>query len=66
VANNAEEFLAALKDTSFEVVAVDEATLEATSENTEEATKDFIIKRFKTSIDPYQFEEFIARLLEPV
>jgi restriction system protein len=36
----------------------------AVSESIEEATTDFVIKRLKSKIDSYQFEHFVAHLLE--
>jgi restriction system protein len=64
IKNYAEEFLAAFDGTTIDVADVDEETVEAASISVEETTKDFIIKRLKTTLDPYQFERFIAHLLE--
>ena len=64
VRNNAEEFLLAAKGKPLEIIDVDEETIEATSQATEETTQDFIIKRLKSKLDPYQFESFVAHLLE--
>ncbi|MEJ2622967.1 MAG: restriction endonuclease, partial [Pseudolabrys sp.] len=64
VKNNAEEFLLAATGKPLESSDVDEETIEATSEATEEITQDFIIKRLKSKLGPYQFESFIAHLLE--
>jgi restriction system protein len=64
IKNNAEEFLAALEGQSIEAADVDEEQEVAVSENIEEATTDFVIKRLKTKIDSYQFEQFVAHLLE--
>lgn len=44
---------------------VDDASVaQSVSFQAEETAQDFIIRRLKTSIDPYQFEEFTAHLLE--
>lgn len=64
VATNADEFLAALEGEAFEPADIDEASAERVSEQVEESTEDFIIKRLKTSQTPYQFEHFIAHLLK--
>ena len=67
VSTNADEFLAALAGDAFEVDDVhdiDEVSAERVSEQVEETTEDFIIKRLKTSQTPYQFEHFIAHLLK--
>lgn len=64
VRNHLEEFLAALKGQAFEPEEIDEAATESPSEETEEATKDFVLKRLKSQLDPYQFEHFVAHLLE--
>ena len=64
VANNADEFVAALKGEASDAIAVDETTAEATLENTADTAKDFVIKRLKSALGPYHFEEFIAHLLE--
>jgi restriction system protein len=64
VTSNAEEFLAALEGQSFDVEDIDEVSAERVTEQVEESTEDFIIKRLKTSQTPYQFEHFIAHLLK--
>jgi restriction system protein len=64
VRNNLEEFLAALKGESLEPEEIDEAVAESPSEEAEEATRDFVLKRLKAQLDPYQFEHFVAHLLE--
>lgn len=64
VATNADEFLAALEGQNFEPADIDEASAEQVSEQAQESTVDFIIKRLKTSQTPYQFEHFIAHLLK--
>ena len=64
VKNNADEFLFAFEGKPFETDIVDDETAEATSAATEDVTEDFVIKRLKSKLDPYQFEAFIAHLLE--
>lgn len=64
VKNNAEEFVAAFEGKPIESADVDEETVETASEITEETTTDFVLKRLKSGLDPYQFEKFIAHLLE--
>jgi restriction system protein len=64
VRNNADEFLAALKGQPLETTDTDSETIEATAEATEEIAADFVIKNLKSKLDPYQFESFVAHLLE--
>jgi restriction system protein len=64
VATNADEFMAALEGQAFEPADIDEANAGRVTEQVEESTEDFIIKRLKTSQTPYQFEHFIAHLLK--
>lgn len=64
VATNADEFLAALEGQAYEPDDIDEVSAERVTEQVEESTEDFIIKRLKTSQSPYQFEHFIAHLLK--
>jgi restriction system protein len=64
VTTNTDEFLAALEGQVFEPEDIDEVSAERVSEQVEETTEDFIIKRLKTSQTPYQFEHFIAHLLK--
>lgn len=64
VQGHIDEFLAALKGETLEPTEIDEAITETASEETEEATKDFVLKRLKAMLDPYQFEHFVAHLLE--
>lgn len=42
----------------------DRSVAKAVSSQAEETTQDFVIRRLKTGIDAYQFEDFIAHLLE--
>ena len=64
VRNHIDEFLAAMKGEALEPVEIDDAIAETTSEETEETTKDFVIKRLKSELNSYQFEYFVAHLLE--
>ncbi len=64
VKNNAEEFLSAFEGNPLPSVDVDDDTAEAASAATEETTTDFVIKRLKSGLDTYQFEMFVAHLLE--
>jgi restriction system protein len=64
VKNNAEEFLSAFKGELVSSAEVDEQTVTAASEATEESTRDFVIKTLKSKLDPYQFEHFVGHLLE--
>jgi restriction system protein len=63
VKNNAEEFLAAFEGEPLATADVDDTIPDGTSENAGETTEDFIIKRLKSGLTPYQFEKFIAHLL---
>jgi restriction system protein len=58
-----EEFLAALEGKATGAEDVDEDTADEVSIQVEESTEDFIIKRLKTKLGPYDFEKFIAHLL---
>lgn len=64
IKNNTEEFIAAFEGETLPTEDVDEDTEQAASASTEEATTDFVIKRLKTKLDTYQFEKFVAHLLE--
>lgn len=64
VAKNADEFLAALEGHAFEATDADEASGDRVTEQVEESTEDFIMKRLKSSQTPYQFEHFVAHLLK--
>lgn len=64
LATNADEFLAGLEGQAYEPDDIDEVSAERVTEQVEESTGDFIIKRLKTSQSPYQFENFIAHLLK--
>ncbi|PHR58368.1 MAG: restriction endonuclease [Robiginitomaculum sp.] len=46
-------------------IAIDDATItKAVALQAEETTQDFVIRQLKSGIDPYQFEHFVAHLLE--
>jgi len=67
----AHEFLAVLEDRPIADAAEDseeggddETVTKSVSAQAEETTNDFVIRQLKTGIDPYQFERFIAHLLE--
>lgn len=64
VSSNAEEFAAAMEGQMLEPEAIDESTAERVSAQVQESTEDFIIKRLKGSQSAYQFEHFVAHLLE--
>lgn len=64
VTTNADEFLAALEGKAFDAEDIDAASAEQVSQQVEESTEDFIIKRLKTAQTPHQFEHFIAHLLK--
>lgn len=64
IRNNTDEFLAAFEGEPFDVAEVDAETAEATSVTTEESTAAYVTKRLKSGLDPYQFEKFVAHLLE--
>lgn len=63
VTTHAEEFLAALEGKSTVAEDVDAATADEVSTQVEESAEDFIIKRLKAKLEPYNFEKFIAHLL---
>lgn len=64
VKNFADEFVAASEGKPINAAEVDSELVDETSANTEDLTVDFIIKRLKSGLTPYQFEFFIAHLLE--
>jgi len=63
VSTHAEEFRAALEGQDTGAEDVDEDTAGDVSVQVEETTEDFIIKRLKTKLAPYEFEKFVAHLL---
>lgn len=64
IGNNADEFLAAFEGKETRNVESDFEEAEAVSLQAEESSADFILKRLKAGINPYQFEEFVGHLLE--
>ena len=63
VSTHADEFGAALEGQGTGALDVDETTASKVSQQVEESTEDFIIKRLKANQSPYDFEEFVAHLL---
>lgn len=63
ISSHAEEFLAALRGEDVKSEDEDSATVEAASEQVEESTEDFVIRRLKTGMTPERFEHFVAHLL---
>ena len=66
VKNYADEFLKAL-DKGFSVKAAEQEadeTVARTAEEIRESTRDFILKELSRSLKGYDFEEFVANLLE--
>jgi restriction system protein len=62
VTSHADEFLSAL---SGEIIAdVDEEAVATIAEQFEENTEDFVIKRLKEAQSSYEFEHFVAHLLQ--
>ncbi|MFH1807089.1 MAG: restriction endonuclease [Pseudomonadota bacterium] len=61
--NNTEEFMAALAGEATGANDVDDESVEEVSTQVEESTEDFIIKRLKSKLTPYEFEKFVAHLL---
>lgn len=64
VTSNSDEFIAALEGREFGTDDIDVDATERASAQVEESTEDFILKRLKSSQTPYQFEHFVAHLLE--
>lgn len=64
VRSNAEEFVAAFEGKPLKTADVDAELPDGASDNADETTEDFIIKRLKSNLSPYQFEKFVAHLLE--
>jgi restriction system protein len=64
VTTHADEFLAALAGSTPSTVAVeDDEGAEEVSQQVEESTEDFVIKRLKNGLSPYDFEKFVAHLM---
>lgn len=64
VGNNADEFLAAFEGQEPKPTESESGAAEFVSAQAEESATDFIIKKLKSGINPYQFEEFVGHLLE--
>jgi restriction system protein len=71
VSQNVDEFLAVLEGKPYErpeqpaaVVENDTTVTKTVSKQAEETVRDFIIRWLKKEISAYQFEEFVAHLLE--
>jgi restriction system protein len=65
VTSHAEEFLAALSGAAPKTEDVDDAPAATViAEQLEENTEDFVIKRLKQAQSAYEFEHFVAHLLE--
>ncbi|MBA3667638.1 MAG: restriction endonuclease [Sphingomonas sp.] len=65
VTTHADIFLAALAgDVVSNAVGGDDDTAAAIAEQLEESTEDFIIKRLKEAQSSYEFEQFVAHLLQ--
>ena len=64
VSNNAEEFLAGFTGELGDVAPPDDSSAEVVSEQVAENTDDYVLKRLKTQISDYEFEQFVASLLE--
>lgn len=62
VATHADAFLAALSGETLPA-DTDDASAEEVTAQVEESTEDFIIKRLKGGLSPYDFETFVAHLL---
>jgi restriction system protein len=63
IANDAEEFLAALHGKPFKAVDVDAVSAVEIAVQAEDGVEDFIIKQLKNGISAEMFEHFIAELL---
>jgi restriction system protein len=63
VTTHAEEFLAAMEGQDTGADDVDEESVDEVSTQVEESTEDFIVKRLKSKLSPFDFEKFIAHLL---
>ena len=63
ISTHADEFRAAFDGKATGAQDVDDENAEEVSSQVEETTEDFIIKRLKTKLTPYEFEKFVAHLL---
>lgn len=64
ISNNTEEFVAAFEGAPSHATDVDTETANTVASQVEDVATDFIVKKLKNGLDPYQFEEFIGHLLE--
>lgn len=66
VSSHADEFLSVLDGTTLSNVgpAEEPASAATIAEQLEESTEDFVLKRLKNGQTPYEFEYFVAHLLE--
>lgn len=64
ISNNADEFMAAFEGQPIQREESDAEIAEAVSSQATETAADFILKKLKGGINPYQFEEFVGHLLE--
>jgi restriction system protein len=63
IANNVEEFRQAFSGIISDPTTIDETSVEIASEQVEETTEDYVLKRLKSAINPVEFEHFVAMLL---
>jgi restriction system protein len=63
VSNNAEEFLSAFEGKQVHPSDTEVDAAEIVSSQVEESVADFVIRKLKKGINPYQFEEFVGHLL---
>lgn len=63
ISTHADEFRAALDGTAIVDQELDDEAAADVSIQVQESTEDFVIKRLKTKLSPYDFEKFIAHLL---
>jgi len=63
ISTHADEFRAALEGQATGALDVDNDNASDVTIQVEETTEDFIIKRLKTKLSPYDFEKFVAHLM---
>ncbi len=63
IKNYADDFLAALNNGSFKGNEIDD-TIGATAEEIKQSTRDFILKELSHHLKGYDFEKFVANLME--
>ncbi|MEO5772520.1 MAG: restriction endonuclease [Sphingomicrobium sp.] len=65
VSSNSEEFVSALSGkVGTHLIEVDDQTVALIAEQFEESTEDFVIRRLKDAQSSYEFEHFVAHLLQ--